>query len=48
MRLNSQAFTAMFALVVIARELILGVLVGISVLALAIFIIITVASIGLL
>jgi len=54
MRLFSEAYTPMFALTAIARllfpcgELILGVFVGTLVLALGIFVIVTVASIGLL
>jgi hypothetical protein len=54
MRLFSEAFTPAFALTAIARllfpcgELILGVFVRTLVLALGIFVIVTVASIGLL
>ena len=54
MRLFSEAYTPMFALTAIVRllfpcgELILGVFVGTLVLALGIFVIVTVASIGLL
>jgi hypothetical protein len=48
MRLFSEAITPMFAVAAIVRELILDVLVGASVLALGIFIIVTAVCIGLL